>query len=236
MIESVGSLVASRFVSPSALYKMLKALKSLATANDSAVEKEFREQIEQLTLEMARRDPKMWDGVDDDERPNQEDARKAAEEFCDAHDDASGPPKRKLLVNAFFGYFIPKFFREGMSKILWDYAVQLEYPDALYLRRLTEEVQEQLQKGTDESSWTEDGIEWGGAQRPLKPSDLDYEFARRLEHIGLVEIGRYGSRADYVVVTPRRGIVEKLMEFLWNDPAGTGELFARSPAEEDRTK
>ena len=144
MADPTLSVLASRIISPKTLYTFFKRL---ASSNDDAVQQELREQLDEVTLELARRFPGGWENVEDDEHPNQDDVRKAAEMFCEAHDDASGPAKRKLLVNAFFGYFNPKFFRDGVNRILWDYAVRLEYPDARYLRTLMTSVREQLENG-----------------------------------------------------------------------------------------
>lgn len=224
MSSAILSTLASSLVSPKDLYTELKRL---AASNDNAANKEYRDQLDELTLELSRRYSGGWEDVNADERPTGDDVRRVAKEFGDAHDDASGPPKRKLLVNAFFGYFNPKFFREGMSKILWDYAVQLEYPDARYLRQLMEEVRAQITKFKGDSAIVGEhnrgaSIEYLSSQRPLNASAIEFEYARRLGQIGLVELSHYKNRS-YYVVSPRRELVEMLLEFLWADPAGTGD-------------
>lgn len=222
----MGSSLVSFALSQISSKDLYESLKKLGFRNDTAVADEYREQMDQLTVELAGRLPGAWEEVDEAEFPTKDDVKNIGKKFCAAHEGASGPPKRKLLVNAFFGYFNPKFFRDGMSKILWDYAVQLEYPDARYLRQLIGDVSKQ----NHESSYSGDrgtkwsGMQWPGHSIPVRRSELEHEFAQRLERIGLVEITQHGNRIDYVLVSPRRELVEKLMEFLWEDPAGTGAL------------
>lgn len=197
-----------------ALYHVLKGG---ASSNTDAANQEYREALDAMTIAMASKYD--WGPVPDDEKPTAEDAAYAARGYTEEYERATGP-KRRLLRNAFFGYFNPKFYRSGMSKILWDYAVQLEYPDAEFLRRAVEAIRTQMQGRSEQTQLIETGAGarrvWTTTEFPVNCTSVDYELALRLKAKGFVRF--IPSNSDYYIrVAPKLDLVEQLMEFVWGE-------------------
>jgi hypothetical protein len=209
---AVPDLMTSALAKP-ATKAFFAAVLKLAKANDEAARAEYRESIDAMVLEMYTE----WASVDADELPTADDVLKAARDLEDERERASGNRKREILNRAFLGRFNPRLYREGVTQMLWDYARQLEYPEARLLAELVTEVKACLSKHSESmrlmpEEWP--SIEFTARQVQIKKSDIRYELARRLDHVGLVEIEDHPSLVN---VAPILGIAEKLREFIWGD-------------------
>ena len=122
---------------------------------------------------------------DEEKQPFQEDRENVVKETVKAYASAGSPEKRELIWAAFNNSFDPRFYKEGMYKVLWALVEKLEYPHFRVLRM--------LQKG-----------EYAASAIPVNAED--YFFAKDLAVLGLVreeEIGDGRRRFTPVPVSLR---------------------------------
>lgn len=192
------------------------AVRKLAKANDVAAEAEFQQALESMVLEMYP----SWRDAQTDELPTADDVIGAARDLEHEYKQARSNRKRELLNRAFLGRFNPRLYREGMTELLWEYARQLEYPQARLLAELVAEVRDQLAKNSPTTQFMPDerpSVRFTAREVQLEKSDIRFELARRLASQGLVEVEEHAS---VVNVAPVLGIAEQLRVFIWGD----GEL------------
>jgi inhibitor of KinA sporulation pathway (predicted exonuclease) len=125
-----------------------------------------------------------------------------------------------MLFAAFFSSFNPKFYSNGLNQILWKYVEQLEYPDAVFLRKITDEITKRLKKHSPNSRFKPASTKtsYSTTEFQINNNDLEYEFARRLSNAELVDLEEHDN--GVVNVSPRLGLVKQLREFIWEDDEG----------------
>ncbi len=179
--------------------------------NDRRVSAAFAAQLQAMTLEHAGTideladvmnliariilDYERWAGRPEEERPTAEDVTSATEAFARAAYRAGGHGKRRVLWNAFFSRFDPRFYERGMSTTLWRLAEQLEYPDATCLRDLLERRLQSREFHQLQSD---------------KPS---FSSGRKLVDLGLCV--KTGNHPGVLELRPT-GMGELLREFIWD--------------------
>lgn len=228
--------LAASVATPSNLYKAACTPLRLASANDRATSETYSDMLEEMTLEHhealsqivgLKSRPCAEDVPIVEDHPTRSDIYNACALYKKAYDASSGSKKRRILFSAFFQYFNPKFYSSGRSKILWGYAEKLEYPDAVYLKTLVEQVRKQT-KGR--GPMTVYSVPHGSFMRDFKATERivchdeeDFEYARRLEAIKLARLSDKGS---YHTVEPMLALAEQLMEFIWglDETAETSNL------------
>jgi hypothetical protein len=200
---------------PKLLYQ---ALRQRMTTSSEDADRAYVEILQEMVLEVYEKYARA--GVAEDERPEEEDFKTVAETLEAEWKRASGNPKRKLLAAAFFGYFNPKLYGTGMSKILWDYVTKMEYPDAVFLRKVMTHVNGQLAKTDPRTQFMDGHVRWFATECPVDIGSLDFEFAARLAHIGVVNLRQ--EHRTIAFVTPQRGLAEALLEFVWAEDEQAG--------------
>jgi hypothetical protein len=186
----------------------------------------YDEILEDALLEMMLRQsgPRLedeWSRESESERPHVDPAFQ--DEFVEQWKTASGKRRIEMLGAAWFSYYRPQFYREGMNRILWGYAKQLEYPDALALKRFQETVAEQLRiAGGKPLTMMPSAHGYGHfpTQVFVIPTTADYAIAQRLAVTGICQISPVpespgGIPTGFKLVTPNTELVGNLLEFVF---------------------
>lgn len=223
----------------------LKAVSEYGSRNDTAVAAEFREQMDEITVDLATsvdeargemtglldhvarmvdllesiviREDK-WKEAPEHMRPLPEDLVSRLLQWHRASSRAGSHQKRRMLWNAFFRSFDPGFFAEGMSNHLWRIAEQLEYPECEFLAR--------VRIGKDgRPRLFPIHIHSGDS---VKDGSLDDFCFQRLVELGVastpvrnVGIMGSGTMQTYRYITE---IGEKLLEFVWDEGLETDRI------------
>jgi hypothetical protein len=144
---------------------------------------------------------------DDPFRPTDGDVAHALKRLGAAYAGAGSHGKRRILWNAFFSYFKPEFYREGMNKHLMRIAEEIEYPEC---RWLAQHLKQRAGKGS-------------GVVEPESESAFLY---RKLAALGLVHLGSIHGRTDQFNAIPTE-IAFKFQMFVWDqdmwDLGGAGQ-------------
>lgn len=124
-----------------------------------------------------------------DSAPPQEDRENVARDAAKAYVAAGSPEKREIIWAAFHNSFNPKFYKEGLYKVLWALIDKLEYPHFRVLK--------QLQDGKYHAS--------------AMPSNAeDYFFAHTMASMGLLQEATIGDGRQRFIPVP---IALRLIEF-----------------------
>lgn len=206
MAEDLAPLDYVDDITPGTVKKFIAALRFLFGNSNPVLEprisRTFRDLLDEITVENASRVlPTLMNAVVDDSRwasepphtrPTVSDVLSRTTDYAKENVQAGGHGKRKILWNAFFSSFDPKFFKDGMATHLWRLAKELEYPELRFLRDYRE--WERNPKGRDTHAPKDDFL------------------IRELMRLGLLVEHRTG-RSDHRTTS----IVDRLMEFVWDE-------------------
>jgi hypothetical protein len=116
-----------------------------------------------------------------------------------------------------------------MNRILWGFAKQLEYPDAIVLKRFADRSREQIERlgSTLGSVSNESGYAHLAMQIMISPTSQDYVIAERLRGVGVCRVVPVNEPAGSIgtglmLVTPNLEIVQQLLEFVFVNFEGGG--------------
>jgi len=189
-----------------------------ANSNDTKAKAAFEELVQDMVLDLAKK----WQTFEDRDRPSQSDVEQGLAKLAEAHRRSNNGKKRKILWNAFWNSFNPKFYNEGNTDILWSKIEDLEYPDFLFLDRVVKESN----PADRNKPWIQSMGGRGkgrGDQIPILDSDEEAEYALRLHQVGLVEV-ESGSTGGVLLVS-RKGLAAKVKDFAleeyWKEDADT---------------
>lgn len=187
-----------------------------ASTNDAKAKAEFEELVQDIVLELSKK----WKDFEDRDRPSQSDVVQGLAKLAEVHRRTNNGKKRKILWNAFWNTFNPKFYNEGNTNILWSKIEDLEYPDFIFLARVIKEADPSKRTVRHGEGLGGRG-KWRGDQFPIMESDQDAEYALRLQQVGLVEVepGTTGG----VLLISRKGLAAKVKDFaleeFWKEDA-----------------
>lgn len=187
-----------------------------ASSNDAKAKAEFEELVQDMVLELNKK----WKDFEDRDRPTQDDIIQGLAKLAETYRRTNNGKKRKILWNAFWNTFNPKFYNEGNTNILWSKVEDLEYPDFIFLARAVKDS-----NPTDRNKRCSEGLggrgNWRGDQFPLLESDEEAEYALRLHQVGLVEV-ESGTTGGVLLVS-RKGLAAKVKDFaleeFWKEDA-----------------
>ena len=152
-------------------------------------------------------DEQQWAGQPPQMRPDYADIVVNIEAFGRAYSRARSHGKRKMLFNAFFRSFEPRFYKDGMNQHLMAIAEKLEYPEARFLAAKIREVKVLKQKNMNILPIVE-----------VTLGSREYTLARKLEDLELVKLQAKGGGVEQNMIVFEIG--EALMEFIWEDELG----------------
>lgn len=192
------------------------ALRTLAPSNNQKATEAFREQVDAMLLDRAQEghalaalrecvvNDEAWRGHPPHMRPAVEDLAAIIADFGRAYGKARSHGKRKMLFNAFFRSFDPKFYRDGMNRHLMALAEELEYPEARLLARRLREFK--ADRAQDLNA------------RPIgliQFASTEFTLARKLEVLELVKL-REDRPGDMTWTIILFEVGEALIEFAWD--------------------
>jgi hypothetical protein len=139
---SSAELAAGAVVSTGTVSKLIKVAQCFHSmwsggVNQILADAERRKMLDEMVVEIHSRVLGLdASRVAEDHKPTAEDAALYLVELGYKSKTASNNKKRWVLFQAFFGRFDPKLHEEGMDRVFWELAEQLEYPEVCLLREL----------------------------------------------------------------------------------------------------
>lgn len=195
------TIASLELLKPSA--KIVEFWKKLRDRKEKEIDDCYREQLDEIMLEMHAE----WRAFMSEERPTTEDFLLITSECDEAYAKAGSYQKRKLLREAYFSYFNPKFYNEGVSRELWNLVQELDYPHVRLLRKICENT-------LSENRW-ENGEDLNGGPYHLTYEDADFMFLQRLVDKGLVMSKKHQvPNNEHTTVLPVAGPCRLLIDFL----------------------
>lgn len=139
-----------------------------------------------------------WSDEPEQERPTEDDAVSAAVDLIRQARRAGSNRKREVLFHAFYMRFNPEFYKDGMGKMLWQIACDLEYPTTWALRQIVD-----LEKEAEEARerMRRDGMGREPFGRHVKYDSDVWPHLSRLETQGLIVQGPTKSKNVSVFVS-----------------------------------
>jgi len=186
-------------VSTGAITKLIKAAQSVHSmwnggVNQILADEEHRKMLGELIIETHSQVYGLNSAdVPEEAKPTVEDAALYLVELGHESRKASNHKKRWVLYQAFFGRFNPKLHREGMDRIFWERAAQLEYPEVEFLRMLAVYRAEGYKK--------------------INIGDTRFAFIEKLMTMGLIATNSESLRSPVPLVITTFG--EKFREFVY---------------------
>lgn len=200
---------------------------------------------DEATQEVLFRLSREWAGRRVEELPKSSDVQKALARYREAYEQAENNEKRKILFNAFYNTFRPEFYDKSLSKVLWEKIETLEYPDFHFLAKVLENTNPE-QRHVKRFGALPGGFSfpYRGHQMPIRETDEEYEWAQRLESVGLVDCGQdYDVRATWgIVLVSPKGLASKMKDFAlkeienWEPPPPPAEPTTPKPGAKKPSK
>lgn len=202
--------------------------RALRGGNDAKTDAEFKRLTEDILLQVV----KEWETFKQSEWPTEKDVMKGLLRFHEAHERARNHKKRRLLFTAMFNSFRPEFYAEGLAEILWAKLERLEYPDFVFLEKVTREADPDKRLDFYTSSQGGPG-KWRGDQHPIFEHSEEAEYAERLARENLV--GLESKENSRVILVTRKGLCVRMRDFalkeVWDENASDGSASEPTPTD-----
>lgn len=179
-IKGIAKRVLALWAIPGEVVDILAEIvrRAITNPNDRSAQQMFQSIQAEIHLELAAKSAQFKDS----RPPSLDDVEQGLIRFAQAHKTSGSHDKRRVLFNALHNSFRPEFYDEGFAQILWPKIEALEYPDLWFLNRVLLSL-----KPSDEAPVDFELLKVSEKKYVnIMNSDLEFEFARRLESHGLL--------------------------------------------------